>query len=279
MISVVIPAHNEASVIERLLSALSPGIESGALDVVVVANGCTDDTATLSRAFPGVTVVEVERGHKPTALNEGERQVTTFPRFFVDADSQLGWRDLVTLAEVLESGGILAVSPALHVDASQSSLIVRSYSRIWRELPNVANALSSRGCFGVNEEGRRRWAEFPDVVNDDRYVHSQFKPDERQIVSAVVSTVAMPVSARSVIKRRSRVEAGLNQLSGMSERREDIGSKWAWLGVVRREPTLVKDTPAYVALTLLAKFYSARRRGQSTEEVWGQGRPDRVNHA
>ena len=48
--SVVIPAYDEAVVIERTLDSLFAGIEPGELDVVVVCNGCADDTATLARA-------------------------------------------------------------------------------------------------------------------------------------------------------------------------------------------------------------------------------------
>ncbi len=48
--SVVIPAHDEAAVIGRCLDALFTGFEPGELDVVVVCNGCTDDTASAARA-------------------------------------------------------------------------------------------------------------------------------------------------------------------------------------------------------------------------------------
>ena len=41
MISIVIPAHNEANVIQRILSALTDGADDGELDIVVVCNGCT----------------------------------------------------------------------------------------------------------------------------------------------------------------------------------------------------------------------------------------------
>src|SRR5262245_58336894 len=49
MASVVIPAHNEARVIERGLSSLLEGARPGELEIVVVCNGCTDDTAARAR--------------------------------------------------------------------------------------------------------------------------------------------------------------------------------------------------------------------------------------
>ena len=43
-VSVVIPAHNEETVIGRCLAALFAGAGEGELDVVVVCNGCRDGT-------------------------------------------------------------------------------------------------------------------------------------------------------------------------------------------------------------------------------------------
>ena len=277
-ISVVIPAHNEAGTIGHLLAGLHPGVLDGRLEVVVVANGCTDDTADRARAFAGVKVVEIERGHKPTAMNEGERHLSSFPRFFVDADTVFGASDLTVLAGALDAPDVMAVAPALKVDARRSSWIVRSYCRIWERLPNVAQALSSRGCFGVSADGRRRWSDFPDLVNDDRFVHTRFTAEERSVVDTVVSVVTMPRSARAVIQRRSRVDVGLDQLTEVSHRRADIHSNWAWLAVVRRDPRLVFDVPAYVGLTLAAKIWATRRRHGSTSEVWASGRPERARH-
>ena len=51
MTQVIIPAHNEAAVIARCLDTLLEPPRPDRLDVVVVANGCTDDTADRARAF------------------------------------------------------------------------------------------------------------------------------------------------------------------------------------------------------------------------------------
>ena len=55
--SVVIPAHNEEAVLGRCLRVLLAGSTPGELDVVVVANACTDRTAEIAREA-GVRVVE-----------------------------------------------------------------------------------------------------------------------------------------------------------------------------------------------------------------------------
>src|SRR5262249_5142571 len=85
--SVLIPAHNEAAVIERCLKTLFEGTEPGELEVAVVCNGCRDATADLARAFgQAVTVIELEEGSKPAALRAGDRCLRTFPRLYLDAD-------------------------------------------------------------------------------------------------------------------------------------------------------------------------------------------------
>src|SRR6185312_1201240 len=54
MISVVIAAHNEARVIGGCLDALLADAGPDDLDIVVVANGCTDDTAAVAARRPEV---------------------------------------------------------------------------------------------------------------------------------------------------------------------------------------------------------------------------------
>jgi len=75
-VSIVVPAHNEAANIRRLLTALLEQDTQVAriVEVVVVASGCTDDTAEVAREFgrgrPGVHVhVQERREGKVAAIN------------------------------------------------------------------------------------------------------------------------------------------------------------------------------------------------------------------
>ncbi len=75
-VSIVVPAYNEAANIRRLLSALLDQETRLAriVEIVVVASGCTDDTAEVARAFgrgrPGVHVhVQERREGKVAAIN------------------------------------------------------------------------------------------------------------------------------------------------------------------------------------------------------------------
>ncbi|MDQ3485260.1 MAG: glycosyltransferase, partial [Actinomycetota bacterium] len=82
--SIAISAHDESGVIGRCLRSL---LRHGAIDdveVVVVANGCRDDTAERARDFadriPGLTVVELGPAGKIGALNVGDARARKFPR-------------------------------------------------------------------------------------------------------------------------------------------------------------------------------------------------------
>ena len=76
-VSVLVPAHNEAANIQRVLESLLGQITQVAriVEIVVVASGCTDETAEIARAIargkPGVVVhVQERRAGKVAAINE-----------------------------------------------------------------------------------------------------------------------------------------------------------------------------------------------------------------
>jgi biofilm PGA synthesis N-glycosyltransferase PgaC len=80
-VSIVVPAHNEAGNIRRLLTSLIEQDTRVAriVEIVVVASGCTDNTAELAREFgrgrPGLHVhVQERREGKVAAINMFMRQ-------------------------------------------------------------------------------------------------------------------------------------------------------------------------------------------------------------
>src|SRR5690242_13664181 len=103
MISVVIPAYNESAVIKRALNAITDGARFGEMEVIVVCNGCTDDTARQARqiGYP-VRVIETMTGSKTHALNLGDAAAgAIFPRVYMDADVVMSVGDLRALTDGL----------------------------------------------------------------------------------------------------------------------------------------------------------------------------------
>ena len=103
MISVIIPAYNEGRVIGRLLGRLVASAHPGELDVIVVANGCTDDTVAVATAFgPPVRVLSIASASKPQALTAGDQAARGFPRVYLDADVEIGAEDLRAMEKELQ---------------------------------------------------------------------------------------------------------------------------------------------------------------------------------
>lgn len=203
--SLVVPAHNEATVIDRLLRGLAPLDD---LEVVVVANGCTDDTAARARRHPGVRVLELADGGKPGALRAGDDAATAFPRFFVDADVQLDHASLLACAQAMTAAGAPAAAPRIVFDDSRSSRVVRAFYRHVRTTPYVTDGLIGLGVYALSEQGRSRFDAFPDLVADDLFVSGLFTPSERLVVDEASFTVQVPRTVRSLVDVRTRVYYG-----------------------------------------------------------------------
>src|SRR5688500_10442289 len=113
MPSIIIPAHNEASVIGRCISALLRGAGPDELQIIVVCNGCSDDTESVVRRFGNaVELIVTPVASKIHALNLGDAAAKLFPRFFVDADVVLPLDAVRRISGALESGKLAAAPRA-----------------------------------------------------------------------------------------------------------------------------------------------------------------------
>lgn len=102
-VAILIPAHNEAAGIAAMLTALRPELEPSSR-VLVIADNCTDDTATIARsAGVDVTVrIDAENRGKGWALDHGLRKLSEDPPDIVvviDADCRFSSGSLTRLVE------------------------------------------------------------------------------------------------------------------------------------------------------------------------------------
>jgi glycosyltransferase involved in cell wall biosynthesis len=271
MTSIVIPAHNEAKVIGRLLDALLTGARPGEFDVVVVANGCSDRTADIARVHPGgVTVLELPQGSKYLALEAGDAAATGFPRLYVDADIELDLHSARRLVTALTEPGILAASPARALDVAHSSWLVRAYYRIWNQLPVVRRGLFGRGVLVVSEVGYQRIADRPAVMADDLYLHSQFTDEERVVVADATSIVHGPRTIGDLLRRRIRAAQGNSELGAASDGRTDssVTSGRDLVSLLREHPAQAVDVAVFVAITVVARLQAKRLRRRGGAAPW-----------
>ena len=197
--SVIIPAHNEAEVIGRCLDALFAGIEPAELEVIVVCNGCADDTAALARSSGHpVRVIELRTASKVSALREGDMAARTFPRLYLDADVVLSGSSARKVAERLNAGAVAARPPVVY-SSSQSSAPVRRYFRARSQMPSLLGSLWGAGVYGLSAAGRGRFGDFPDVTADDLWVNLLFELDEVEIVDCEPVVVSVPRRTRDLV--------------------------------------------------------------------------------
>jgi glycosyltransferase involved in cell wall biosynthesis len=206
--SVVIPAHDEAAVIGRCLDALFTGFLEGELDVVVVCNGCGDQTAAVARSSGHpVRVLELESASKPAALRVGDAAASAFPRLYVDADVILPGSAARRVLHRLRAGAV-AARPPIRYDSEAASAPVRSYYRARSRVPAVLGSLWGAGVYGLSSAGRRRFGAFPDLVADDLWVDGHFDSAEVEIVDCTPVVVAAPRRSRDLVRVLRRVYVG-----------------------------------------------------------------------
>lgn len=214
IISIILPAHQEERIIRDCLHAVldqtvigRPGI---GVEVIVIANGCTDATAERARALEalarargvGWVVIDDPVGGKARALNRGDRIARGGLRVYLDADVVCAPELLEELVAALDTDAPRYASGTVTIPRSHS-WISRCYARFWTRLPFVASDVAGYGLYAVNAAGRRRWREFPDVHSDDKFVRLLFKPSERRRVAARYSW-PVPDGIRNLLRVRRR---------------------------------------------------------------------------
>jgi len=191
-VSVLIPAHNEADWLPACLDALCAADPvAGPVEVIVVANGCTDDTAELARrkapAFEArgwaLRVLELAQGSKLAALNAGEAAARGAVLVYLDADVLISPPLLAQLAGALAEDAPRYASGMPQVTTS-GDWVTRHYTRFWQTTGFMTHGVPGFGVFAMNRAGRARWGDWPDIISDDTFARLNFRPEERIAVPA-----------------------------------------------------------------------------------------------
>ncbi|HDS1681433.1 TPA: glycosyltransferase [Pseudomonas putida] len=144
-VAVLVPAHNEATLIASTLASIRPQLREGD-QLLVVADNCTDQTASLARAA-GAQVVErqdQQRRGKGYALDFGVQHLRQSPPdvlIIIDADCQVGADALEQLARCCVDNGRPAQALYLMHAPAGAGLKVQVAAFAWR----VKNLVRPRG--------------------------------------------------------------------------------------------------------------------------------------
>ncbi|WP_082522706.1 glycosyltransferase family 2 protein [Geodermatophilus sp. Leaf369] len=276
--SVVVPAHDEARVIDRCLGALLEGAAPGEFEVVVVANGCSDDTASRARRHgPDVTVLELPAAGKTGALNAGDDAAVAFPRVYLDADVELGTAAARAVVGELTGDTVQVAGARPTPDLAGCSVWVRAYTRVWAALPVLQDRYVGSGVFAVSAAGHRRLAPFPPVVADDLWARRVFAPAERATAD-VGFTTHPPRGLVDLLRRLVRVRAGNVQLESGSPGVALAGGEGprGVRGLLATPGVAVGDRLVFVGVSVLVRVAAWVRVRRGRTAVWSRDESSRV---
>ena len=271
MTTVVIPAHNEGRVIRRLLEQLINGAYPGEMDIIVVANGCTDDTAEVAASFgPAVRVLTLPVASKHEALTAGDRAAAGFPRFYVDADVELRPEDARALAAALRRPGVLAAAPRRELVMTGRPWQVRWYYDVWTLLPGVQRGLWARGVIAVNEAGHQRLASLPSLQADDLAASLMFESHETVLEPSARVIIYPPRTFAGLLACRTRSVTGIAQI----ERGPDLGGSADRTSIsdlaalARRRPGMLPRVGYFLSVAVFARLRARRALARGDYATW-----------
>lgn len=279
--SIIIPAHNEGAVIRRTLEALLEGLPSDGVEVLVVCNGCSDDTAARAREVGGpVRVIEIVTASKTAALNEGDRQARWFPRIYMDADVRMKGCDVVKLVRYMQEHQVPAAAPRAVMAMEHASWPVRAYYRMWFSLPYIKAGMVGCGVFALSEAGRARFGEFPSITADDGFVRFHFQDHERPVVEDCPVIVTAPASLKGLLAIKTRSRFGTLELRRrfptLGTEQQVKRNRLTLLRTIATRPDLWLALPVYLGVVGWTHLQSHRRLAQQNNGVpWSRDESSR----
>ena len=253
--TIIIAAHNEAAVIERCLDPLAPLVGAGEARVVVVCNGCRDDTAERARRLSGVTVLELEIASKAAALRAGDLEAGRGPRLYLDADVVLPSAAARAVLEALQTDQPRAARPPVRFETAHSAPFVRAWYRTRVQLPSISHVIWGNGMYAMSEAGRSRFEEFPDIVSDDLFVQSLFSAGEVDFLQTEPVTVFAPATTASLLRILTRTYRTQREVNATAARlsRGQRNQLVDLAVLLRHRPGAFIDAAVYVTLIAIAR--------------------------
>lgn len=263
--TVIVPAHNEGRVVGRLLQGLA-GSGCEPIQVIVAANGCSDDTVTKARDFADrldLVVLDLLVASKTAALNAADCSTTNFPRAYVDADVMVSnWTLQAVFSALTTEACVLAARPPIDYNTTAATRLVRAFYRARSRTPSLMSALWGAGFYAVSEAGRKRWEKFPEDVADDLFVDGLFGPSETRVVLTEPVVVTPPRTTNALVHTLRRVYRVAPRSEVLHPQRS---SALTMLDVIRancRHPLHLCDAAVYLAVVGLARARSSRPSSQ-----------------
>lgn len=207
MLTIIVPAYNEEKCIGRTLSELMI-FSSSDVEVIVLPNGCTDNTAGFVRAkFPSFKVVELQTGSKILAINKG-LEIAQFEHVLVqDADVIINAESVRNILRFIETEHYLFASPNTKL-IQDGSFLTNMYYCFLKLTPAYRSGMVNSGVYLLSPKARNILGKFPQVIADDGYVKGTLGSTNLTTIPSCYSVVMSPKTIWSLIKIKTRSKLG-----------------------------------------------------------------------
>lgn len=261
-VSIIVPAWNEEKTISECLYSILHQKFPGAMQVIIVANGCQDSTVVCASRFKNAfeqrsiqfDVIETSLNSKPDAIHRGEMKACFGNKVYLDADVTLSADAIQVICQALAVDEPLLVSPKA-LFYSPASLFCRCHLYVFKHFPPMLDDVVGMGCYAVNTKGRLRWDQMPQLIADDAYVRSFFSKNERLLLDNIYFHTSFPEFGHffPVLERWHR---GNMELKTIGREFYDESLFRRRLLALLRKPVLIIFLPIYFLNNTLAKFYA-----------------------
>ena len=133
-ISLIIPVYNGGPAFQGCLESLKlflPPPDQVATEVIVVADGCTDDSARLAEEFSSTVLKTASPGWPARARNLGARPAQGEILFFIDADVTIHADTIPRLALLFTENKTLAAAIGSYDDAPGAPNFLSQYKNLF----------------------------------------------------------------------------------------------------------------------------------------------------
>ncbi len=179
-VSICIAAHNEEAVIgPRIRNILELSYPDDKWELILVADGCTDETVTVAKNFDDkrIRVISVSRNGKNVALNRAAAAAKGEILVFTDADVLFRQKSLTQLLSCFSDEGVGCVAGQFEYE--KDTLNNNAGERRYWQLDTMLKRLQAAAGSVTSATGqiyairKMLFKEAPDGVTDDFYISVQ----------------------------------------------------------------------------------------------------------